>query len=152
MLPPLSGPPHRLLPPTLLPCDSERVFHPGYTPFPGASSFYRIRHIHRLPEARQGSPLLLMCQGPWATLFMLMVGGSVSGSFQRSRLVDTVGLSMGLSSPSAPSILPLIFLQGSMTTIQCLAVGICIHLSQLLDRASQRTVVLGSCFQVQHGI
>jgi hypothetical protein len=36
-----------------------------------------------------------------------LVGDSVSGSSQGSRLVDTVGLPVGLSSASALSILPL---------------------------------------------
>jgi hypothetical protein len=48
-----------------------------------------------------------MYQEPWTSPCMFFGGGLVSGSSQGSRLVDTVGLPMGLPSSSAPSILPL---------------------------------------------
>ena len=70
---------------------------------------------------------------------------SVSGTFQGSRLVDTVGLPVGLPSPSAPSLLALILPYGSLTSVPFFVVGICICFSQLLGRAYQRTGVLGSC-------
>lgn len=65
------------------------------------------------------------------------------------RLVDTVGLPKGLPSPS---ILLLTLLQGSQTSIQCLPVSICICLRELLDRAFQRTAMIGSCLQGQQNI
>ena len=55
-------------------------------------------------EARPGCPLLHMCQGPQTSL---LVGSSVSGSSLGPGLVETDGLSMGLLSLSASSILPL---------------------------------------------
>ena len=67
-------------------------------------------------ENRQGNPLLHTCWGdlgPAGVCFL--VGGLVCGSSQGSRLVDTVGLPMGLPSPSIPSILPLTLPQGSST-------------------------------------
>jgi hypothetical protein len=57
---------------------------------------------------------------------------------------------MMLLSPSVPSILALTLI-GVPTSIS-LAVSICVCLSQLLGRASQRTAMLGSCLQVQHSI
>ena len=58
-------------------------------------------------EARQGIPLLHMCQGHQNSSVFPLAGGLVFGSSQGSRLVDTVVLPMGLSSLSAPSSLPL---------------------------------------------
>jgi hypothetical protein len=65
---------------------------------------------YSLTEAR---PLLYMCQGPWTSLCMFLVGGSVSGSSLGSELVEIAGLPMELLSPSASSVLPLIQPQGS---------------------------------------
>ena len=64
-------------------------------------------------EARQGSLLVHMCQGLRPVCVYSLVGGLISGSNQGSRLVDTVGLPMGLSSHSVPSILP----QGSWISV-----------------------------------
>lgn len=38
-------------------------------------------------EVRPGRPLLYMCQGPWTSLCMLLVGASVSGSSMGSELL-----------------------------------------------------------------
>lgn len=67
-------------------------------------------------------------------------------------LVNWHCLPMGLPSPWGPLILPLTLPQGSSTSVQCLSVDICICLSHLLGRASQRAVMLGSCLQAQHSI
>ena len=56
-------------------------------------------------EARQG--MLHIFQVLGLACICSLVGCLVSGSSQGSRLVDTVGLPMGLPSPSAPSALPL---------------------------------------------
>ena len=50
-------------PPYSLFCPSERLSITWMSPHPAASSFYRI-DISSHTEARQGSPLLHMCQGP----------------------------------------------------------------------------------------
>ena len=71
-------------------------------------------------NSRQGSPLLYiyiyiyMCHAPVCVCSLL--GGLVSGSSQRSGLVDTVGLPMGLPSLSASSILPLTLPWGFLTS------------------------------------
>ena len=69
------------------------------------ASLSRIRHIiSHWGQTRQSSAVYL-CSGEGGCC---LVGGSVSGSSQGSRLVETAGLPMGLPSPSSPSILPLI--------------------------------------------
>jgi hypothetical protein len=80
-------------------------------------------------EARASSLLLYMCQGPYTSLCMILVGGSVSLG---SRLVETDGLPMRLPSLTGSSILPLIQPWGSLTSAQWLGVRICVCLSQLL--------------------
>ena len=76
-----------------------------------------------------------------------LVGGLVSENPQRSRLIDSLGLPVEFLSSSGPSILPLTLLYASPSHRQCLAVGLCISFSQLLDEASQKTVMLGSSLQ-----
>ena len=61
-----------------------------------------------------------------------LVGSLVSGSSQGSRLVETMVLPMGLSSPSIALVLALTLPQGSLTSVQWLTVSICIFLCQLL--------------------
>jgi hypothetical protein len=58
----------------------------------------------------------------------------IDWSSQGSGLVETLGLLMGLSTPSAPSILPL--------TLPWLALSMCINFNQLLV----------DCLQAQHSI
>jgi hypothetical protein len=70
-------------------------------------------------EARHGSPLLHTCLGPGPAPLCSMVGGSFSGSSPGSRLVDTVGLPVGLPSPSRPSTLHLTLSQESLAPVQC---------------------------------
>jgi hypothetical protein len=77
-----------------------------------------------------------------------LVGGSVPESSQGPRLVDSVGLSVLFLFLSGPSILSPALPNESLNSIQCLAVVLCICFSQLLGRASQRTVTLGSCLGV----
>jgi hypothetical protein len=48
-------------------------------------------------------------QGPQSISCMILFGGSVSGNTQCSRLLETCGLPLGLSSSSVPSILSLSF-------------------------------------------
>jgi hypothetical protein len=68
---------------------------------------YSIRNISST-VARQGSPLPLMCWGGLRlSQVCSLVDGLVSRCSEGSRLVDTVGFSMGLPSSSAPSIFPL---------------------------------------------
>ena len=50
----------------------------------------------------------------------------------RGPLVDIVVLSVGLKSPSAPSVLPLTLSLGSLGSVQWLAMSICIYISQVL--------------------
>ena len=61
-----------------------------------------------------------------------LVFGLVSGNSEESGFTDTAFLPMGLQFPSAPSILPLTLPYWSPTSVQWLAVNICICLSQLL--------------------
>ena len=59
-------------------------------------------------------------------------------------------LPMGLTSPLLPSKLPQTLLQGFLIRFQCLAVSVYLSLTQALDRASHRTVMLASLLQAQH--
>ena len=72
-------------------------------------------------------------------------GGSVSGSCEKSRLVDIVVLSMGFPSPSVffnPSLNPSTGVPDLSPMVGCNY----LHLSQsAAGRASQRTGMLGSC-------
>jgi hypothetical protein len=74
-------------------------------------------------EARQGSHLLHMCWSLGLAYVWSVVGGLVSESSQEAIVVDTVGLSVELPSPSEPLIL---LLSGSMIIVQCKY----LHLSQ----------------------
>ena len=94
--------------------------------------------------ARQSSSLLHICWGLEAACLCSLVGALVPGSSQGPILVDTVGLPMGLPSPSVPSIFPLTFPQRAATSGQCLAVSICICPSQMLENP-QKTAILYSC-------
>jgi hypothetical protein len=63
-------------------------------------------YVHLLPLRLDKAVLCYICaRGP--SQVCSLVGGSVSESSQRSRIVDTVFLPMELPSPSTPSILPL---------------------------------------------
>ena len=99
---PLPVPPPSVL--HLLHFSFQRVLPPPppqASPFPGASSVYRTRHTDK------AALCYIFAGGLGPACVCALVGGLVSGSSQGSRLVDTVGLPMGLPSPSAPSALPL---------------------------------------------
>ena len=103
------------------------------------------RGISSPTEAIPGKPLRQMCQVPWICLCMLLVGGSVSERFQKSRLIDSFGLLVECLFMSGSSILLPTLPPESQCSIHCLALSLCICFSLLLCRASQRTVMLGSC-------
>ena len=117
--------------------------HPQASTLVGTPGFFRIRHIlsHRA-YTRQSSASNVPGSSSQSVHALWLVSQS-----QGSRLVDTVGLPVALSSPSVSSILPLTLPQGSPTFVQCLDLSICISLSQLLGRASQRTVMLGHVYK-----
>jgi hypothetical protein len=103
---------------------------PQRIPFPGASS---IRHIFsHWGHTRQFSAVCVRGLGP--ARIGCLVGGSVSGSSQGFMLVETAGLPMGSPSSLAPSVLPLIPPQGSLTSVQQL--GITIYICLLLTKMS----------------
>ena len=81
-----------------------------------------------------------------------LVGGSVSVNLQGYRLIGYVGLSVEFQYSLGPSVLPPTLSQDSPSSISCVAVGLCICFHQLLGRASQRTVILGSCLQAKQRI
>ena len=64
---------------------------------------------------------------------------------QGSRLVDSVGFSVEILSPLDHVILPPTLTYEAPSSIHCLAVGLCILLSQMLGGASQKTAMLDSC-------
>lgn len=104
MLPPFY--PHRVSIPTPPPFASERVDPSWVSPHPDTLSLCRIRPILWLGQDKAG--LCYMCAGDlvpaWVCAF---IGGSVSGSSQGSRLVDTVSFPVGFPFSSGTSILPL---------------------------------------------
>jgi hypothetical protein len=57
-------------------------------------------------------------------------------------LVEPVGLPVEFLSPLGSSVLPPALPQGFLSSVQCLAVGLCICFNQLLGGVSQRTVML----------
>lgn len=68
---------------------------------------------HILPVRQDQAILCYMCvRVLQPALACCLAGGSVSGSFQASILVDTTGIPMGSLFPSASSILPLIHHRG----------------------------------------
>jgi hypothetical protein len=112
-------------------------------------------YVHPPPLRTDKAVLCYICaRGHGSDHVCSLVSGSVSGSSQGPGLVNTVGLPMGLLSPSAPSILPLsTLLLGSLTSVQCLAVNICNCLSQLLEEPLRgQPAMLGFCLQAQYGI
>ena len=126
---PFQSPLTEFFPPTPVIVTSEMV--PSYSPtkVSGLGSFSPT-------EAKKGSPLLHMCQGPqtrpcmcilfgwWLSLWELP-GVQVSGHCCSSYVVAV---------PSVPSILSVILPEESQTSVQCflLIVNVCICLSQLL--------------------
>ena len=78
------------------------------------------------------------------TIYALLVGGSVSGSPQKTRLVNSVGLLVEFLCPQGPSILSPA-LPTRLPELRLMSgCGFCICFGQLLDGGSQRTVMLGS--------
>ena len=100
--------------PFLLPFASEGC-SPTHTPAPHLTPCHPSSLGHQVStELGTSSPsdtrqvLYYKCtRGHRPAHICSLVSGLVSGSSHESRLVDTVGLSMRLPSPSAPSILPL---------------------------------------------
>jgi hypothetical protein len=74
-----------------------------------------------------------------------LVGSLVSVSSHRSRLVYSVDLLVVSLTSLAPSTLPPppTLPQDSPSSTYCLVVGLCFCFHQLLDEASQKTVMLG---------
>jgi hypothetical protein len=97
--------------------------------FSGASIFHKIR-VHPLSRSPDKATYVFWCHK--LTHVCFLVFGLVSENTEESRLVDTVDLLMGLQSSSAPPVLKLTLLYGSLTSIQWLADSISIFLSQLL--------------------
>ena len=89
--------------------------------------------MHQVSEGKSiKEALYYMCAGALGlTPVCCLIGSSVYGSSKEFRLVDTVGLPMGLLSSTGPLILLLIHLQGAQT-LSNLTVGISIPLTQLL--------------------
>jgi hypothetical protein len=79
-------------------------------------------------------------------LYVLLLVVQSLGALQESRLFDYVGFLVEFLSPLGSLFLPPTLLQDLMSSF-CLAVGLCLCFSQLVGRASQRTVMLGSCLQ-----
>ena len=66
-----------------------------------------------------------------------------------TRLFDSVGLLVVSLTLLVSPILSPIILQDSLSSACCLVVGLCICFDQLLDEASQKTVMLGSYLNAQ---
>ena len=82
-------------------------------------------------DIRPGRTLLHMCQGPWTSFSVLLVGGPGSGSSMGSGLVENGDLHMKLL--SLPAFNPsLIKKSGFPTSAQLLGVSISFCVSQLL--------------------
>jgi len=75
-----------------------------------------------------------------------LVGGSISISPYEPRLRDSIDILIAFLTPLTCLILPLLF---HNKTLQYLAVDLCLCLHLLLDEASQKTAMLGSCLQAQ---
>jgi hypothetical protein len=73
-----------------------------------------------------------------------LIGVSDSEIPQWSRLVGSVCLSVEFLSPLGPAVLPPFLPEESPSSIHCMAMGVCVCLSQMLDEASQRTTMLYS--------
>lgn len=108
-------------------------FPPNTRPLPSLGpQITQGLNISSPTKAWPGRLLLYLCQWPLTDPYMLLVGCSVSGSSLGSELVETAGLPLGLISPSASSILPLIQPQVPPTSVKWLGVSICFCLIQLL--------------------
>ena len=106
-----------------------------------------LQLLEDLQEEQAAISATYVSGGLGPTCVCSLVVGSVSESSQGYRLVDSVDLPVESLFPLGRSILPATLPQDSPSSVQCLAVGLCICFSQLLDGASQRTVTLGSCLQ-----
>ena len=79
-----------------------------------------------------------MWLGPLVPLCVLLVGDSVPGNSGNVWLVDIVVLPMGLQTTSAPTVLPLTPPQGTLCSVQWLAVSICLCIGQVLTKPLRR--------------
>ena len=94
--------------PSPLPFASERMPHPHPRHPPSLEHQVSTGLGTSSPTgARQSSPLLHIRLGHGPAHVCSLVGGLISVNSEGSRLVDTVGLPMGLPSPLVPSVLPL---------------------------------------------
>ena len=85
----------------------------------------RIRHIFSHGgQTRQSSAMYVYIRGLRRALICCLVGSSVSGSSQGSRLVKTAGLPIRSPSPFAPFVLPFNH-RGSLISALWLNVSIC---------------------------
>jgi hypothetical protein len=71
--------------------------------------------------------------------------------YHHGKPVHSIGLPVEFLFPPRPSILPP-EIDKSPSSIECLAVGLCVSCSWLLGRASQRTVILDSGLQAKQNI
>ena len=108
--------------------------HPSSPHYPSSGQQFSTElGIYHLPVKPDKAVLCYICaRGHGPIQICSLVGGLVFGSFQGSRLVDNVSLPMGLLPLSAPSMLPLTLPQGFLSSVQWLAVSICICLNELL--------------------
>jgi hypothetical protein len=131
-----------------LPYASERVLPPGHTPF--------LEHQVSIgldtsspTEARQGSPVLHMCRGPWTSPWMLfgwwLRFWKLPGVCINWHIWPSYGVAIPFSSFN-PSSNSSIWVPDLSPTPDC----VYLHLAQsAVARASQRTAMLGSCLQAQ---
>jgi hypothetical protein len=99
--------------------------HLQTSPLPGASNLSRVS-ASSLTEPKPGSHPLYMCSDLISAGICCLVGGSVSERFLRSRLPETAGLPIQSPSFLASSSFSLIQAQGSLASVHCLGVNICI--------------------------
>ena len=82
-----------------------------------------------------------------------LADGSLSGSFQGSALVETVGIPVDLSFPCSPSILSLTHPWGpQLLSNVCLWVSTSVSVSGRVEPLKGQLAMLGYCLQVQHSI
>ena len=99
------------------------------------------------PHEHQAAHLLQMYKGLGPGPASSLVGDSFSVSPLQLTLVDCVDLLVVSLIPLAYSLPTPTLPQDFLSSVCCLAMGLCICFHLLLDEASQETVMLGSCLQ-----